>query len=384
MIKYLIYIGLLVTPFLTIRGMDSRHPKEIFALGVALLIASFGMWRGLKPFPNKWLGLFIVFASMITFFPPKWQGLNLYGGDNVDGTWNYKPLFYLAIFVCALWSISSAYVSEKAINTIMAIMAYGGVAMTLYVLLQWIGIDPLFKISEQESTVHVSSYPLTGTLGHPTIVSVFILMCIPAAYFLKKYAFMALMAVTVLLTQSQVSIAAMVGAFLFYLFPRLNWKTLVCIVLGLIASYVLYKLNMICFSGRIEIWQKAFMDMKDNPITALTGFGIGAYSYIAMPLMHTEDIYWSSLHNEYFQLLWGTGIVGLFLFLKSLEEFHRDALTLINRRDVRCLLTSVVAVLICACGNFVLQLAVFQIYLVVIVGLIYALIKQEGNRNVIY
>lgn len=380
MLKYLLYIALAVTPFITIQGMDSRYPKEVFALGVALLIFLYMVSREtLKKFDNKWVLLFIGWSILSAFFAPKWLGLNLYNGGNVDGLWNYKALLQIVIYFLALWAISSANFSHKTLDIMINIIAHSGVIMVFYVFLQAIGIDPLYKVSLLEATTYTPSYKLTGTLGHPTIVSAFILMCIPMAIYLRKYWMVALMVIALLMTKSVVAIVALVGSIIYFVLCKNLFKlTVVNIVIFVIIILGLYY-EILGNSGRFAVWTMAFNDMKSNPITFLTGFGIGSFSYIFTPLMHSSYTYWAQLHNEYFEIIWGVGLVGLFFAIKSGIWLFDKIQTLLEDRTIRCLMTSIVAVCFISLGNFVLHLGVFHIYMVIILGVLMQKIRKKGE-----
>jgi hypothetical protein len=381
MIKYLIYIGLAVTPFITIKGMDSRLPKEYFALGVAATIALLAVSNGsLKSLQNKWLVAFVLWCIFITPFAQKWIGLSLYGGGNVDGLWNYKVLLYSTIYLVALVAISSIKNVSRIIPSVMNVMFYSGFVMSLYVILQSIGIDPLFKISTYEATKYIPSNKLAGTLGHPSIVAMFILVCIPAAIFLKKRYSLLLMISSLLLTKSMISIGALALSTMFlFFFDKRHW--LIVVFLFFVFLSTIFQGFIISeASGRYDVWLTALNDIKQNPITILTGFGIGGFSFIFQPLMHGNMEYWASLHNEYLQVLWGVGIVGLFLLIRSIYWVFKNSFNIANDFSVRCLATSFFAICICAAGNFIWQHGTFCIYSIIIVGILCSLIRESKMR----
>lgn len=381
MLKYLIYIGLAFTPFVVIKGMDSRLPKEYFALVVAAIIAFLAVSKGsLKSVQNKWLIAFVLWCIFITPFTQKWLGLNLYDGGNVDGLWNYKPLLYLVVYFLAFIAISSYSNVSKIIPNVMKVMFYSGFVMSLYVLLQSVGIDPLFKISSVEATVHTPSYKLAGTLGHPTIVASFILMCLPAAIYLQKKYSLFIMVLALILTKSMVSIGAFALSTAFLMSFGDKYRLILFAALFALLALIFHKLIIAESSGRYDVWITALNDIKQNPTTLLTGFGIGAFAFIFQPLMHSKIPYWASLHNEYLQVLWSVGIVGLFLMIRSIYWFFKNSWNISDNFSVRCLATSFFSICVCALGNFTWQLGTFCIYSIIIVGIISSLIRESQMR----
>jgi hypothetical protein len=378
MIRYLIYIGLAVTPFLTIQGYDSRYPKEVFALGIALLIALYGFSRGLKPFQNKWILLFIFWVGISSIFLPKFEGLNLYGGGNVDGLWSFKSMFYLLTYVLMAWVISSVRFSDNVIWIMVKIMAFSGCLMAVYAILQALGIDPLFHVRDLRKLTGQGLPPsanITGTLGQPTILAAFLVMCLPMALCVGKTWIFLTILTAIIISKSSMAFVALIGAYIYFVFPYRSKRQTFAFTIFVLFGWLAVNNGWVSDSGRFLMWEQVLQDMRANPITLLTGFGFGSFGYIFSALMHPTGIFWLQMHNEYLEVLWGCGAIGLFFIVKAIDWVLQRSQFVINEDKILYLMMSLVAICLCACGNFVWHLGVFQFYTAVMVGIVFQKIR---------
>lgn len=370
MLKYLIYIGLSITPFLVIGGMDSRQPKDILTLWLAAAIALVFIFKGGNIIcKNKWLIAFVAWVIAITPFAPKWLGLDLYGGGNVDALWAYKSIACLVIYFIAFIAISNMPISTRVIETSIMIIAYVGFLMSILGIFQFFRIDPFFKMSTAEATPHVPSHFLAGTMGHPTMLAQFMLMCIPAAIYLKKWWAVIPMLFIVIVAKSDVAYLAAVCAIIFYLSFGSIVKMLIGGLIVATGAIFAYVTGIVSLSGRLEVWILALQDMKNNPFTFFSGFGFGSWPYIFKPLMHSNIPYWVHAHNDYLEVFYGVGVIGLFLLFMMIFNFFKSAWSHIVYRN-KILLTILIVPIVCALGNFVFHTGVFSFYSLVIAGII--------------
>lgn len=70
-------------------------------------------------------------------------------------------------------------------------------------------------------------------------------------------------------------------------------------------------------SGRTTFWAEALESMLDNPVSFITGYGWDAYEY--SPKFHYAT------HNEYLNILYNLGSIGLSLFLLTAVNVLRKA-----------------------------------------------------------
>jgi hypothetical protein len=130
-------------------------------------------------------------------------------------------------------------------------------------------------------------------------------------------------------------------------------------------------------SGRFKVWSVIIKDVK-NPMNAngqaikrsLTGFGLGSFRYLFhnqhKDLTPGEPFF--EAHNEYLEVLYNTGIIGLGLFLMGIFFIIRQSFPL-DRLNAH-LLASFICVAVSAGGIFCLQNGAIVFYILTITGLL--------------
>lgn len=379
MVKYLLYIGLIVLPFLVVKGYDTRYPKELLSIGISLVIALSVLYQGrMKPFRNYWALGFVAWCYVATVFAPKINGLYLSGGGNMDGLWNFKPLFMMSVYLLALIAISSQVYSAKTLNIIFKIIANCGFFMACYVILQFFGIDPVFSVKEApEIKVAVTSPSLVGTLGQPTIAGAFLVLTVPFILLLRKYLYLAVICAALLAIKSDLSIVALFASVIFYFFNGKSWHLAIAgMILGIL-GFILLKVGIFSDSGRFFMWQSIFDDVKR---VFFTGFGVGAFSYL-FSVIHNHPSSWLQAHNEYLEVLWGAGIIGLFIMIKAIFWYFKKSFKHLDNENIRCLTCALFTLCLCAGANFIWHLGVFCFYTVVILGLLNSKFNEEYKKG---
>lgn len=384
-ITALISLGLVIVPFFLPRGYDCREPKMALAIGIALSLGLWGLYKGiLKPIKNIWACLFIGFLPLSVLMAPGTLQLKLFGAD-LTLFWVWKPLYIIMVFFLMFLTVSSYEFKAKEIKVILTIMSWVGFLMSFYMILQFFYIDQFVR------NLYGSNFNLMGrvggTIGQPTLVSAFVAMVIPIAIYLKKYIFAIIMFIAVCLTRSQVSIGAMVFSLMF-LYGMTGKKQFISmislsIILGslLIADYVIRKESgIVSLSGRAKGWEQTYKDITepfvkgDEAGHGITGYGIGSFHYLHRLKHHSN---FAQAHNEYLELCFNTGIVGLGIFLCAIWYMVRINISFkdIFNKKVNwyraCLLSSFVCIGTAAGGNFVWQIAPMAFYTITIAGLLH-------------
>lgn len=380
---FLVYAGLAVTPFLVLRGYDTRWPKEYFALAVALCLSVLAVNTGaLKPLSNKWLSMFVAWSYLCIWFAPVFRGMYASHGVSVDGLWNYKACFYILVYFLALSAISSIELTLIDAQTIVKIMAYASFVMAGYCFLQHFGIEQFFTAKPIRPESLPESPNMIGTMGQTTVVAPFILLGMPLMVYLKKYWHLAFMGIVLLMTRSDTALVALVASTAYYFCHGNIRKGIVTTCLILASGAVLWYFWPLNSNGRFGMWGEVLFDMT-HPVEAvnrityfLTGWGPGAFAYL-FSVLHGHQSIWASAHNEYLSVFYGTGAVGVFLFGRALWHFMAGVWSLTSPLS-RCLVTSFVGLCVCAAGTFVWHLGVYCFYTIVIVGLLNNLL--EGKK----
>ena len=370
--RFLLSLGLIVTPFITIRGMNTRDPKMIAAIAIAMALGLLGIFNGTKPFKNKWVLAFVGFLLVNIFLCPK--------PAIVGAFWAWESLSKILIFLLMFLSVSSMNLDLKNKKNIINIMVWVGIAMSAYCILQSFGIDQFFADAATQARLHTPSYKICGTLGHPTLVSAFIAMIIPLSFYLKKYWASALMLVAVIITKSDIAAGALVLSLIFYIGLR-NKKTAIitAILTTILASALTFAYVTTPFkayikdSGRFAMWADVFKSTNKPAINGLkqkypiTGIGIGSFGKI----YHTKDKNntWYQAHNEYLETYYNTGVIGFILFMLGWMTFFKRRNIFSNQYN-KYLLTSFFCISVCAAGTFPWQLGAHAYYTITILGLL--------------
>lgn len=402
MIIFLIYSGIVSIPFFVIPGVDSRIPKELLGLGLALSVVLAALFNGqFKPFRNYWLLGFILFSYICIIISPMFAQfkisflhdgkLTLLMDRPAANLWMFKALFYLTIYVMAMIAVASFDFSCHQLRNTIFLMALCGFLMSLYLFIQKLGIDPIFN------KIHPSINPdvnflkaplLGGFMGQSTVVSPFIAMTIPLAFYLKRYAWVVCMIVAVTLTLSKVAIAAMIIGLAFYLIcSSKKFRILIATVfiISAIASGLLYVnhkhlgspqkisnefVNMA--SGRTTAWSAIVKDLTsdfEGSKRMVLGMGPGSFRETFTVFNNSK---FDKAHNDPLEGLFNFGIAGMSLILLAFGFQVRKIMPMnqIRHRTVEAICASLVILLLTSLGTFSLQIMPNIFYAIILIGLL--------------
>lgn len=379
----------------------------MFALAIFLSALSNGE---IKSFTNKWYLIFLLYIPIAIIHSPPF--ITLLGHHNIAGSWQWKPYCYILIYTLLIVSVSNLRFSKHEIKRMFSIITYVGVIMALYVIFQKLNIDQFF-IVKPVSVIGSPMEPLLmGTLGNSTIVSAFLVMCLPFCYYMRKWGRAIILIVAILLCHSQMSTGTMVVISFLYLFifapvtrPYLGTFCL-CVAIGLtffgITQPVKFR-SMIGDNSRFGLWEQTINDINSPPINQdintvglnqaqkqylaiqnersypFTGIGLGSFKIIFSEKHKTYNkIYnridypkWGSPHNLYIHIAYCLGLVGLGLFLIIMWTTLWPAFLAIKiNADILPIFISTISVLILSVGSFIIEIEPMRIYAAVFLGLI--------------
>ena len=364
--------ALWITPFVMWQGQDFREIKLSFCLLACLSITLIALYEGqFKPVRNKYALFFIGFLWLSTMLAPS-PGIKVIGMD-IGIYWAYKCLIYIFAAFTAICAIASHPFTKDEIQSILKTICLVGVVMGVYTIIQSFGIEQFFKSNGQ----HHEQWNIVGTLGHCNFVGSFLAMIVPIAIVLKRYKSALLIFIAVCVAQSLVAIGAMTLS-LFVLIYLKNKKTLlpILLIIASLATILIciqpYYSNIISDSGRFEhipkianqVLYKGFVTGEEGRFP-FTGLGLGSF-YYTYHVVHNNSFY--QAHNEYLELLYNCGLIGLGLFLLSIWQMLKDNW---NKGWLKnCVIASFICIAINAGGLFVWQLGSHILFSVVIVGLL--------------
>jgi hypothetical protein len=357
---------------------DSRQPKLFMALVSSLVLGLYAFYKGyLKPCKNIWFLLFLAYIPFNYFLTPK-LGIKMFNVP-VGTFWVFEAFLIILIFFLGHLAISSYKFTRKDIDTTLKVITYTGLLMSIYAILQFCGFDQFFqgRIGLFKSTF------TCGTLGNPDILAPFLVLIVPIALYLRKYIAAIIIMLAVFFTHSQVAWIALAISLSFLIAIKSKKHAIITssilIIIFSIISINLKSSLVKRFSsdgGRIKVWKQIVKDIR-TPIEitkgkeeqfSLTGFGLGSFRYIFHSKYKDYSEPFLEAHNDYAELLFNTGIIGLALFLVGIVFLIRQSFPLIGYKIY--LMASLISSLICAGGIFCWQNGAIIFYVIFITGLL--------------
>lgn len=383
---YILILSLCLVPLIC--TTNSIREIKLYACGVLILFMfSTSVYKGIYlSFNNISILILIPYLLLATYLIPGVQ-IPIYKFILIN-PWQFKVMFYVLLYFILFLLVRGAELDYEERKTVMWTMGIVGFGMSLYCLIQAVGLEQWFKPSEMTPDVSESIIQkhIVGTLGNPTLVAPFISMCIPLTRY--KYWLWLSMVTAVIITGSVVGMVSMVLSTLVYLWFRHRvafWYGAV-FTLVLISAGVLLQNEYSLFlhdGGRRGLWIEVLKVWKNGPnfldkAYPLTGVGLGSYRFLFS--LHAIQSYamFIQVHNEYLEWLFCTGIIGvLLLFCGGVQLFKKVSKCkgLHNKYDSELLIlvVSFTSIALSAGGTFVWQLAPMALYTIVVLGLISAL-----------
>jgi len=443
MTKILIFLALILTPFIInplvlspiiplIEG-GTRPPKEFIAIMFSFAIFLSAICHGeLRSFRNYWYLVFLFYIPLTIWHSPPF--ISMVSRSNIAGSWQWKPFAFIVIYALLIFVVSNLKFKSYEIRKIFLIVTIVGVIMALYVLIQKLSmfpiaehIDQFFKVRPYEVIGDAKEPSLMGTMGNSTLVSAFLVMCLPFCLYMKKWIKAIIIIAAVLLCGSQMSTGAMILSLIVYSLilyartrPYLGTVGLIAIVIiGYLGFFHMDKIRPhIRDNGRFLLWTNTVKDIFEPPIHqdintpglsadqkkylaaqndrtyALTGQGLGSFKLLYSEKhkqVHFNHLNqkivkypgWGNPHNEYLHLTQAIGIIGLCLFLILLWTSLIPALFAMKHEPLIVpLFVSIISVILLSFGTFVLEIEPTRLYSAVFMGLLLnrSLIKCQKIR----
>lgn len=381
----LISIGLLLMPLLPMLGFQGKIPQIHFGMAIATALCLWGYFtQEQRPLRNKWL-LFFCGYLLISAWQSPYPVLKFLGGTPKN-FWVWKSMFFAFMFLGMYRTISFAKLTEKHKDLMFDIIVYTTAIMAVYCIGQRFGLMQWFSLTARYAPEAGHGFVrAAGTLGAPTFVSPYIMLGIPLALYRKKWLLVIPMLAGIIATNSQM---AMGSAFIMLAalacFKYKKWRSLIitgvialAVVLG--AGKIMGEPNINRFvqdSARFANWKKMAISIntpyESERAYPYTGRGPGAFKWTYH--LSSKTNYYRA-HNEYLEVLYDTGIVGIFLFIMSLIYIFLN--TVLTERN-KYLMSAFIGICVCAGGAFVWHLGATMFLTVLIAGLLNNKELQNG------
>lgn len=312
MIKlFLIFMTLLPWGNFIFRQADIWHSAGHFVqVGILTLFcySFFEQPRQLRVM-NKPLGVFTLWAGLVT----------AYGWISVFVASNHYPIrifmpFFNLLCIVILYKLIVSYLCKVSIDKILNWLKYSVILLLIYCVMQYLKLDEFF------AGINNTGDQLVGTIGN-TMHLAGLLAILQPLFFkksLENTLSLVLLWLLILTTGSATGLVAGIAVVLFWLWFKNRRVAVAFSVLSLVSIILMRLLNSQFFhnSDRFKIWGEAFNIAK---LKFITGMGLGT---VALSNFGT-NIRWQHLHNEYYQVVFELGIIGLILALWCIKDYFR-------------------------------------------------------------
>jgi hypothetical protein len=230
--------------------------------------------------------------------------------------------FYIILMAWMGWVLVSQRVCERGVRLVNWAFVLSGIVHVVFMLLQVAEIDPIMKPITALGVLDLDmKQPIVGLFSNPSDVGLFLALCLPLVLMLNHpsdVAIFSLFGLGIYLSKSTTAVGV---AFL-------------VILLYMIQSYRKYKISagwlfgllpLVALSGiwftkidhishnflRFKIWKQAFAVWSRSP---WIGWGAGAVGQ-KWTFMQRPNSLWTMLQNEWLELLFNHGVIGLAIVL---------------------------------------------------------------------
>jgi O-antigen ligase len=123
-------------------------------------------------------------------------------------------------------------------------------------------------------------------------------------------------------------------------------------------------------TGRVEVLKEGFNLLNKK---AITGYGLGSFEYMVgrnpevAKRLHNES--WREAHNEYFQIWFETGLIGLGIMLMGIFTLFKRFLRNIQEDSIY-LMSSFIVFLFISLTYFPMRISPLSLYGVIILGIL--------------
>lgn len=292
---------------------------------------------------------------------------NIYIGFGLNQAYNMVFITF-AFFLCG----ASGNLSKIQLRHVLIAISVSGVLCSFYGYLQMTGIDPIIRYKQGSSPL------LPGALfGQHTLFGPWAVACFLASIHLRWWIIALFILPPIFATGSALTLLALVGSCFIYgskfVHPKVTIAGVIVVLIGLAIGLSLLSGKDKYFSGngRYEVWQGTLEMAKEKP---LLGHGMGTFRYLFHKHKQSKDSLglhgrFLQAHNEYLEVFFELGIIGLFSLLLVLYDFIKG---LVRKKDMETWAFASIAVgfALNSIGNFPFQvmpqalLALFSIMVV--------------------
>jgi len=256
---------------------------------------------------NKPLGSFLCWAGLVTAYG--W--ITVFSATQHYPIKIFMPFFNLLCFVW-LYKLITEYLDSVSIEKILKWLKYSVILLLFYCVLQYLKLDEFLRgVSGHDE--------LVGVIGNPMHLAGLLALFQPLFFKKSRENILSLILLwlIILATGSATGLVAGVMVILFWLWFKNRKLAIGFSILSFASLVALYVVKSSFFfnSERFRIWGQTFQIIKDKFIT---GFGLGTFG---LSEINKGGMHWQHLHNEYYQIVFELGIIGLVLILWCIWDY---------------------------------------------------------------
>lgn len=324
---------------------DLWHGQGHFFQVGLLIIFALSFFEKAKPVQtlNKPLGVFTLWAGLTTSY--LWI-------TTLTKTSQYPIKVLMTFFnvLCFLlfYKLVIEYLDKEKIKKILIWLRYTIIIVLFYCVLQYLKLDEFLKgLSSHDE--------LVGTIGNSSHLAGYLAIVQPIFFYKRGIIPLILLWLVILLTGSASGVFVGFGVILFWLLLKKQYKyVIVTGVTGLVILLIMLHLfpRFLNPENRYGMWKAVFNIFKDK---AITGFGLGSFGVMKIQLLPETSI-WRHTHNEFYQIAFETGIIGLGLVVWCIWEYFKEGFKLIKSNTCLVLLTMFFGICLLSLFSFPLHL----------------------------
>ncbi len=295
------------------RQVDLWHGTGQYVQVGILILFSYSFFEKAKTVKllNKPLGSFICWAGLVT--SANW--INVFSVSKHYPIKIFMPLFNL---LCLIWlyKLKVEYLDSNSIEKILRWVKYSILLVLFYCVLQVLSLDQFFNSIDITNKLD----SLVGTIGNQSHLAAFLAVVQPLFFSKNRQDILSLILLWLIIIIAGSASGLICGAvvLIFWLFFKSKKIAIGTSILVLITFVFIFIKHYSYFtdSGRFATWLKVFDIFKKKPIT---GSGLGSFGVLGID----TGGHWQHLHNEYYQVAFELGIVGLVLVVWCIWNYFK-------------------------------------------------------------
>ncbi len=295
-----------------ISPVNMRYDREVFFFTFALILCAFCE-------KNLWLRYLLIWCGVSMWLHPL---------TGKCAEFSHNVLIAYVVYRAFKYLLKEKILNIRPILIILSLVAFFNLG---YGVLQKFHLDPIFgKLDYALNNGYSLSNPaVTGLMGHPLTLVILLAMISPVLFYFNPVLFLVILSGGFITGKVTGAILFMV-AYLFYRFHR-NFKVM---ALGIPILIILCNpFSSLITHHRTDIVHFTIDEtLKTHPVI---GNGLGSFDFSWLDTYLYADkhylFHWTEAHNDYAEIFYMLGIIGLVLYLgfifSKLREFYREKRT---------------------------------------------------------